>query len=144
MSLPSSTIADLLREVRTIAVVGFSPNPARASHEVAAYLQAHGYRIIPVNPACAGTIQLGEHCYATLSLASKALREAGVQIDLVDCFRRSEYIDLLADEAIAIGARALWMQLGIVNDAAATKARQAGLQVIMDRCIKIDHAHMLH
>ena len=144
MSPSSTTIADLLREARTIAVVGFSPNPARDSHEVAAYLQAHGYRIIPINPACAGSIQLGEHCYPSLSQAAKALHEAGLTIDIVDCFRRSEHIDAIAEEAIAIGARALWMQLGIVNAAAATKAGKAGLQVIMDRCIKIDHAHMLH
>lgn len=142
MRLAATSISRLLHETRTIAIVGLSPSPARASHEVAQYLQAHGYRIIPVNPACAGTTLLGEHCYASLTMAARALQEQGIKIDIVDCFRNPEAIAPIAEEAIAIAARALWMQLGIVNQAAANKAVAAGLEVIMDRCIKIDHASL--
>jgi predicted CoA-binding protein len=123
-----------------IAVVGLSDRPTRASHEVSAYMQRHGYRIVAVNPMYAGSIILGEHCYASLSTAQQALAVAGEHIDIVDCFRRAEDIPPVVDEAIAIGASCIWMQLGIVNDAAAERARDAGLKVIMDRCIKIEHA----
>ena len=143
MNPSAASIASLLREVRTIAVVGLSPDPQRASHEVAAYLQAHGYRIIPVNPVCAGSDLLGEHCYASLTMAEKAMREQGLKIDLVDCFRKSDAIAAIADEAINICAGALWMQLGVINHAAAKKAEAANLQVVMDRCIKIDHANLM-
>ncbi len=143
MDIGLTSISSLLHEIRVIAVVGLSLNPQRASHEVAAYLQAQGYRIVPVNPACAGTSLLGEHCYASLTMAAQALHDQGVKIDLVNCFRQSSAIEPIAEEAIAIGAQALWMQLGVINLSAAEKARAAGLIVIMDRCIKIDHANLL-
>jgi predicted CoA-binding protein len=126
---------------RTVAVVGLSAKPDRPSHEVAQYLQQHGFRIIPVNPTYAGTPILGEHCYASLTEAATALAPHGIHIDIVDCFRKSDAMLPIAIEAIAIGARCLWMQLGVLNEAAATKARDAGLQVVMDRCMKIEHMH---
>lgn len=135
-----SAMDDLLRNARTIAVVGLSARQNRPSHEVAQYLQANGYRIIPVNPTYAGTYILGEHCYATLSQAAKAVAAETGPIDIVDCFRRSEHIEAVVDEAIAIGAGCVWMQLGIVNERAAEKARAAGLRVVMDKCIKIEHS----
>ena len=135
-------IATLLNDCKTIAVVGLSANPSRPSHEVAAYMQARGYRIIPVNPLHAGERVLGEHCYATLTQAHSTLAEEGVTVDIVDCFRRSEHIAAIAEEAIAIGARCLWMQLGVINDQAAEAARRTGLTVVMDRCIKIEHARL--
>lgn len=143
MNSSAASIASILRAARTIAVVGLSPNPQRASHEVAAYLQVHGYRIIPVNPVCAGSTLLGEYCYASLTMAGKAMREQGLKIDLVDCFRKSDAIEPIVDEAIAIAAGALWMQLGVINHPAAEKAQAAGLHVVMDRCIKIDHANLV-
>ncbi|HXE21438.1 MAG TPA: CoA-binding protein, partial [Rhodoferax sp.] len=115
-------------------VVGLSPKPHRASHEVARYMQAHGWRIIPVNPNAREV--LGEPAY--ISLTEAACHE---RIDLVDVFRHSEEIPPVTDEAIAIGAKALWLQLGIVNDAALTKAAGAGLLVVQDRCLKVEHAH---
>jgi predicted CoA-binding protein len=123
-----------------IAVVGLSDRPTRASHEVSAYMQRHGYRIVAINPMYAGSTILGEHCYASLSAAAEAVAGAGERIDIVNCFRRAEDIPPIMDEAIAIGANCIWMQLDIVNEAAAARAREAGLQVIMDRCIKIEHA----
>ncbi|HJU71928.1 MAG TPA: CoA-binding protein [Paucimonas sp.] len=139
----AKTIPELLTENHTIAVVGLSGNPERPSHEVAAYLQAQGYRIIPVNPVSAGMRILGEPCYSTLAEAATALAEENGIIDIVDCFRNPEAIEPIADEAIAIGARCLWMQLGVVNEQAAAKARAAGLAVVMDRCLKIEHGKML-
>jgi predicted CoA-binding protein len=139
MTKKPQSIATLLGESRTIAVVGLSPKRDRPSHEVSQYMQKHGYRIIPVNPAHAGESILGEHCYATVTQAAQILGEQGVKIDIVNCFRKSEFIDAIADEAIAVRASALWMQMGIVNPAAASKATDAGLFVVMDRCIKIDH-----
>jgi predicted CoA-binding protein len=122
-----------------IAVVGLSNRPDRPSYDVTAYMQRQGYRIVAVNPMYAGQQILGEHCYASLTEAAQAL--AGqVRIDIVDCFRKSGDIPPVVDEAIAIGATCVWMQQGIVNDAAAAKAEAAGLAVIMDRCIKVDHA----
>lgn len=129
------SIPQLLSVARTIAVVGLSNKPDRASHEVASYLQQHGHRIIPVNPTYAGQSILGEHCYATLTLAA---REHGV-IDIVDCFRKSGDILPIAEQAVAIGARCLWLQLGIVNEAAAQLARKAGMMVVMDHCLKLEH-----
>jgi predicted CoA-binding protein len=143
MSQSVESIPALLTECRTIAVVGLSANPDRASHEVAEYMQANGYRIIPVNPTYAGTHILGEHCYATLTQAAKTLSEKGVKIEIVNCFRRPEHIMPVVDEAIAIAARCVWMQLGIVDQAAAAKARQAGLAVVMDKCLKIEHARSM-
>jgi predicted CoA-binding protein len=129
---PSDRIPHILKNYRTIAVVGLSPKPHRASFEVASYMQGHGYRIIPVNPNEVEV--LGEKAYATLSDAA-----AHEKIDLVNCFRNSEDIPPIVDEAIAIGASAVWMQLGISNAAAAAKAEAAGMQVVQDRCIKVDH-----
>lgn len=136
-SLPhAERIPYILRHYRTIAVVGLSPKPHRASFEVANYLQGHGYRIIPINPNV--TEVLGEKAYATLQEAAQ--HEA---IDLVDCFRNSEDIPPIVEEAIAIGAKALWMQLGVSHPEAAAKAEAAGLLVVQDRCIKIDHRVLL-
>jgi predicted CoA-binding protein len=140
-AIPS--IPALLVECRTIAVVGLSAKSDRPSHEVAQYMQAHGYRIIPVNPTYAGTYILGEHCYPTLTQAAAALSEQGTQIDLVNCFRKPEHIMSIVEEAIAVSARCIWMQLGIVNQAAASKAQAAGLTVIMDKCIKVEHARAI-
>lgn len=133
-------ITTLLAESRIIAVVGLSPNPDRPSHEVAAYLQRHGYRIIPVNPVAAGTQILDEHCYATLTLAAAALAEQQLRIHLVDVFRKSELVEPIVDEAIAIRAKGVWLQLGVFHQAAIDKARAAGLAVVADRCTKIEHA----
>lgn len=140
MNQDPQTIVKMLSESRVIAVVGLSPKPDRPSHEVAAYLQRHGYRIIPVNPACAGTHILGEHCYATLTLAAAALDEQQTRIDLVDIFRKSELVAPIVDEAIAIRARGVWLQIGVINETATDKARAASLDVVADRCTKIDHA----
>lgn len=123
----------ILKASRVIAVVGLSANWWRPSFFVAKYLQDHGYRIIPVNPAYQEV--LGEKCYA-------ALRDVPEKIDMVDCFRQSGEMPALAEEAIAIGAKCLWMQLGITNQAAADRARAAGLDVVMDRCVKIEHGRL--
>jgi predicted CoA-binding protein len=138
-----SSIADLRRILgsnRTLAVVGLSPQWHRPSFFAAKYMQSHGYRIVPVNPGA--TEILGERAYPSVTAAADALAAQGVKIDMVDCFRRSEDIPPLADEAIAIGAKCLWLQLGVVNEAAAAKARAAGLEVVMDRCVKIEHARL--
>jgi uncharacterized protein len=124
----------ILSHCRTIAVVGLSPKPERASFDVARYMQAHGYRIIPINPNAGTADILGEKVYASLLAASMVEK-----IDLVNCFRNSEDIAPIVDEAIAIGAKAVWMQLGITSPAAAAKAQAAGLTVIQDRCLKIEH-----
>lgn len=138
-----SSIADLrriLHSCRTIAVVGLSPQWHRPSFFAAKYMQAHGYRVVPVNPGASEI--LGQRAYPSVTAAAQALAAAGTRIDMVDCFRRSEDIPPLADEAIAIGAKCLWLQLGVVNEAAASKARAAGLDVVMDRCVKIEHARL--
>jgi predicted CoA-binding protein len=132
------TIRQILEDARTIAVVGLSPTPERASHGVAAFLQGHGYRIVPVNPTCAGQQILGEPVYANLRDAATALGAEGLRIDVVDCFRKSEEIPEIARDAIAIRASCLWMQLGIENQAAADMASAAGLDVVMNRCMKIE------
>ena len=134
--LHAKRIPYILRHYRTIAVVGLSPKPHRASFDVANYLQGNGYRIIPINPNA--TEVLGEKAYATLKEAAQH-----ESIDLVDCFRNSEDIPPIVEEAIAIGAKALWMQLGVSNPEAAAKAEAAGLLVVQDRCIKIDHRVLL-
>jgi uncharacterized protein len=121
----------ILRSARTIAVVGLSANPRRPSHGVARYLQRAGYRIIPVNPNVSEV--LGERAYATLS-------ELPAPVDVVEVFRRSEYAGAIVDEAIAIGAGAVWLQDGVVDDAAAQRARAAGLDVVMDDCMMRRHA----
>jgi predicted CoA-binding protein len=134
------TVKEILQGSKTVAVVGMSSKPDRDSFIVARYLQGHGYRVVPVNPTYAGTEILGEKVYASLQEAADALAADGVQIDVVDCFRKSADIPPVAREAIAIRARVLWMQLGVENRAAADMASAAGLDVVMDRCIKIEHA----
>ena len=133
------TIAQILKDSKTIAVVGLSNKPERASFGVAEYLQQQGYRIVPVNPAYEGQDILGERVYADLQAAADALAPSGTRIDIVDCFRKSEDIPPLARDAIAIRAGCLWMQLDIENQAAADLARAAGLDVVMNHCLKIEH-----
>jgi predicted CoA-binding protein len=133
------TIPQILNDSKTIAIVGLSSKPDRASYGVAAYLQEQGYRILPVNPAYAGEEILGEKVYASLQEAADALAPSGTRIDIVDCFRKSEDIPPLARDAIAIRAGCLWMQLEIENQAAADLARAAGLDVVMNHCLKIEH-----
>lgn len=137
MLTETETIRQILATCRTVAVVGLSPKPDRASHEVAHYLQAHGWRIIPVNPvaAASGATILGEAVYASLQEAAQH-----ASIDVVDVFRNSEDVPPVAQEAIAIGARALWLQLGVENAPAAAAAQAAGLWVVQNRCLKIEHA----
>lgn len=126
----------IIQQYRHIAIVGISADPYRPSHFVAIYLQAEGYDIIPINPRYAGQTILGKRVYATLTEA----KEAGKQIEIVDVFRKAEDVPPVADEAIAIEARVLWLQLGIRNDEAAQRAEQAGLTVVQNRCMKIEHA----
>ena len=131
MREPITDPADkILRSARTIAVVGLSPNPRRPSYGVARYLQRAGYRIIPVNPNVSEV--LGERAYATLS-------ELPGPVDVVEVFRRSEFAGAIVDEAIAIGAAAVWLQDGVVDEAAAERARAAGLDVVMDDCMMRRH-----
>jgi uncharacterized protein len=135
--MTTPAIRSLLQSTHTIAIVGLSPKFERDSNEVARYLQAAGYRVVPVNPVVAASSEptiLGEHCYANLHEAAKAC-----VIDMVDVFRNSDAVPPVADEAIAIGAKTLWLQLGVVHEAAATKARAAGLLVVQDLCIKLEH-----
>ena len=124
-------LRDILKSVRTIAVVGASPRSSRPSHGVMAYLQRHGYRAIPVNPNAAGTEINGEICYASLTAVPEP-------IDMVDVFRRSEVAGAAVDDAIAIGAKVVWMQLGVRDDAAAARAEAAGVKVVMNRCPAIE------
>ncbi|GAB3630369.1 CoA-binding protein [Pandoraea terrae] len=134
-------LTKILARDRVIAVVGLSPRPERPSFTTSRYMQQHGYRIVPVNPQAAGIDGgiLGEPCHASLTEAAQALRAEGLRIAMVDCFRRSSDIPPIVDEAIAIGAASVWMQLGIENDEAAARALAAGLDVVMDRCVKIEH-----
>ena len=128
-----STLRRILRDTRTIAVVGLSAEWHRPSYFAAKYMQQHGYRILPVNPRYDEV--LGERCYASL-------REIEVPVDMVDVFRRSADVLPIAEQAVAIGARCLWQQIGVVNREAAELARAAGLDVVMDRCVKIEHARL--
>ena len=128
-------IAELLGSVRTIALVGASDRPDRASYGVMKYLQDHGCRVMPVNPAITGETVHGEFVWRELS-------EIGEPIDMVDIFRRSEAAGETVDAAIAAGAKAVWMQLGVINEAAAARAEAAGLKVVMDRCPKIEIARL--
>ena len=125
-----SEIRDILTNVKTIALVGWSPRPERPSHRVAAFLKRRGYRVIPVNPGQAGQEAMGERVVASLA-------EAG-QVDMVDIFRRSEDAGAVIDEASAVGAKVVWTQLGVIDEAAAARARAAGLKVVMDRCPAIE------
>ncbi|HZU29757.1 MAG TPA: CoA-binding protein [Candidatus Angelobacter sp.] len=123
-------IGELLRKSKTIAVVGLSDSPLRPSYGVSAYMQGHGYRIIPVNPSIKGA--LGEKAVASLS-------DIEEKIDIVDVFRRSEHVADVVDEAIRLKVPAIWLQEGVINEEAAEKARQAGIFVVMDRCILKEH-----
>ena len=124
-------IADLLRNARTIAMIGASDRPERPSNGVMRALQAHGYRVIPVNPNITGEHLFGAFVWRNLS-------QVGVPIDIVDIFRRSEAAGEAVDQAILAGAQAVWLQLGVINEKAAARAEAAGLKVVMDRCIKIE------
>lgn len=138
-------ITQLLRTAKTIAIVGLSPKPHRESFGVAQYLQAVGYRIMPVNPVVAASTNpqiLGEPCYADLQSAASSL-PAGQHVDIVNIFRNSDDVPPVVDEAVAVQAGAVWMQLGIAHTEATAKATTAGLQVVQDRCIKIDHRNLL-
>ena len=130
-------VAHILAHCRTVAVVGLSPKQHRDSYEVAHYMQAHGWRIVPVNPVAAvsGKPILGEKVYATLTAAAQ--HEA---LDLVNVFRNSEDVPPVVDEAIGLGLKALWLQLGIRHDEALARARTAGMVVVQNRCLKVDHA----
>ena len=128
-------IRAILRDVRVIAMVGASPNWNRPSYFAMKYLQAKGYRVIPVNPVAAGQEILGEMVHASLATI-------GEKVDMVDVFRNSEAAGPISDEAIAIGAKVGWMQLGVRNDAAAARAEAAGLRVVMNRCPKIEYGRL--
>lgn len=124
-------IVRILRETKTIALIGASKNPMRPSHSVMRYLQGRGYRVIPVNPGLAGQVLLGEKVRASLS-------EIGEPVDMVDIFRRSDAVPAIVDDAIAKGAKTVWMQLGVRDEASAAKAEAAGLTVIVERCPAIE------
>ena len=126
-------IYDILATPKTIAVIGCSPNPDRDSHQIAALLKAKGHTVIPVNPNCREI--LGQRCYASLS-------DIPEPVDMVDVFRRSEFVAQIADEAIAERASILWLQLDVIDEAAARKAQQAGLTVVMDRCPAIEYRRL--
>jgi predicted CoA-binding protein len=128
-------IGDILNTVETVAVVGASDNPARPSFYVMKYMKRKGYRQVPVNPGKAGIEILGEIVYASLL-------DIPFPVDMVDCFRNSEAIPAIAEEAIAINAKVLWMQLGVRHDEAAAKAEAAGLKVVMNRCPKIEFGRL--
>jgi predicted CoA-binding protein len=136
------SISQILKDSKTIAVVGLSNKPDRDSYKVAEYMKEHGYRILPVNPSYAGQQILGEVVHASVQDAAHALAASGQRIDIVDCFRKAEDIPPLARDAIAVRADCLWMQLGIENRAAADLARAAGLDVVMDQCVKMAHKMM--
>jgi predicted CoA-binding protein len=133
--MPQAAIRQSLAHCKTIAVVGLSPKPHRDSFRVAKYMQDHGFRIVPINPNAHEV--LGEKAYASLTEAAQHER-----IDMVNCFRNSEDIPPIAAEAIAIGATSLWLQIGVVNDGAAALAQAAGLTVVQDKCLMVEHARL--
>ena len=128
-----NTLRRILSQNRVIAVVGLSADWFRPSYFAAKYMQEHGYTVIPVNPRY--TEVLGQKCY-------KSLRDIPGKVDIVDCFRKTEGIMPICEDAIAIGANVLWQQLGVKNTAAATKARAAGMEAVLDRCVKIEHGRL--
>jgi predicted CoA-binding protein len=130
---PDETIRQVLAMPRTVAVIGCSPNPERDSHRIARLLQTRGHRVIPVNPGHQ-TI-LGERCFGNL-------RDIPEPVDMVDIFRRSEHVAPIVDEAIEVGVKIIWMQLGVIDEQAASKAQQAGLMVVMDRCPAIEYRRL--
>jgi predicted CoA-binding protein len=130
----SDPIYELLSRAKTIAVVGLSESPMRASHGVSAYMQAAGYKIIPVNPHIAEA--LGEKAYSSLLDVPLEMRE---RIDLVDVFRRPEFVDEIVEQAIQLRIPAIWLQEGVINELAAEKARKAGMFVVMDQCVLKEH-----
>jgi hypothetical protein len=129
----SEEVRQILTTAKTVAVVGLSDKPDRDSHRVAAYLQRAGYRVIPVNPAVSEV--LGEKAYASV-------RDVPEKIDVVDVFRRADAVPAIVDDAIAVGAKAVWMQDGIVHNEAADKARAAGLKVVMSKCMLREHTRL--
>jgi predicted CoA-binding protein len=133
--MTKAAIRQSLADCKTIAVVGLSPKPHRDSFRVAKYMQDQGFRIVPINPNAPEV--LGEKAYASLTEA--AMHE---RIDMVNCFRNSEDIPPIAAEAIAIGAKSLWLQIGVVNDAAAKQATDAGLVVVQDLCLMVEHRQL--
>jgi predicted CoA-binding protein len=133
--MSEAAVRQSLANCKTIAVVGLSPKPHRDSFRVAKYMQDHGFRIVPINPNAPEV--LGEKAYASLTEA--AMHE---RIDMVNCFRNSEDIPPIAAEAIAIGAKSLWLQIGVVNDAAAKQATDAGLVVVQDLCLMVEHRQL--
>jgi predicted CoA-binding protein len=133
--LSDTEIKAALQRARTIAIVGLSANPLRDSHSVARFLQRNGYRVLPVNPNLRGPL-LGEHPYASL-------REITEHVDIVDIFRRSEFVAGVVEDAVAIGADVVWTQLGVVDEAAARRAEAAGLGVVMDRCTAIEYRRLI-
>lgn len=130
---PEPEVTGILKSYRVVAVVGLSADPGRPSYQVAQYLQNHGYRIIPVNPGCREV--LGEKCYASL-------KDIPFPVEVVDIFRKVDAIPAIVDEAIAAGAKAVWLQLGLEEPQSAQTARHAGLKVVMNRCMKVEHAAM--
>ena len=128
-------LTDLLQSARTIALVGASDGPGRASYGVMEFLQEHGYRVFPVNPRLTGEHVHGEYIW-------RELAQIGEPIDIVDIFMRSETVGPIVNQAIAVGAKAVWMQLGVIDEAAAAKAEAAGLKVVMDHCPKIEIARL--
>lgn len=135
MSEDIPTLRRILKSCRTIAVVGLSAEWHRPSYFAAKYMQQHGYRVLPVNPRYVGQTILGEPCHASLA-------DIAQPVDMVDVFRRTDDVGPIAEQAIAIGARCLWQQIGVLNHAAADRARAAGLDVVMDRCVKIEHGRL--
>jgi hypothetical protein len=134
---PQSEIEKLLRSARIIAMVGLSPKPLRPSFGVARHLQEFGYRVIPVNPTCADV--LGEKAMPDLA-AAKASLQPGETIDIVDVFRQPQAVPEIVEDCIRLGFKALWLQLGVINEAAAERARAAGIFVVMDRCLYRERA----
>lgn len=130
----------ILKKTKTIAIVGISNKPERDSYKVAAYLQEQGYQIIAINPLLAGTSVLNTMCYESLV---KAKEQTSLDIDIVDCFRKSEDILPIVEDAIQVNAKCIWMQLGIVNLEAESLAKQKGMEVVMDLCTKIEHKKMM-